>query len=125
MEFTHRIRYELDPEGTTRREFLMRGERILRDTDDLNTETSEVSLEPREVLCFHRATRSIVLRVEVEECPIRLREEGSEVHSIEIFNGMYEYTHYICSTHFRKKISQEERLGEVGSFRGLIFFFDR
>ncbi len=70
MEFTRRIGYELDPEVTTVREFLMRGERILRDTDDLDTETSEVSLEFREVLRFHRATRSIVFRVEVEECPI-------------------------------------------------------
>lgn len=61
--------------------FLMRILAIFGYSDDLDPEFSKLWSESREVLCFECAARSIIFRVEVEECTRRY-EERREIHKL-------------------------------------------
>lgn len=56
--------------------------RVLRYPDDLDAELRKVRFESSEILCFERAARSIIFRIEVEECLGRVGEEGRESHNV-------------------------------------------
>ena len=70
---------ECDTERVFIAELRMRDLTILRYSDDMDSERSELVLQSREVLSFECAAWSIVLWVEVEESFFWVREESREM----------------------------------------------
>jgi hypothetical protein len=80
VEFTIGISDEIDAETTALAKFCMRGFTVFRYSDDVDSEGFEILLEPRKILGFEGATRSIIFRVKIEEGFFVSLGEFSNVH---------------------------------------------